>query len=88
MIRIVAATPLEQRRFKDFEPKFKDKPRSISVVPGTGQVRVKVSHDAGQTYDTQKTFVAADTEKAGTLVTFGLLVEIECTGSAVVVLSD
>lgn len=87
MFTITAATPLAQRRLKDFEPKYKDKPRSISVLPGTGEVRIKVSHDAGQTYNTQKTFTSADTEKAGTITTFGLYIEIECTGTAVAVLS-
>lgn len=83
--RITSATPAAARRIHDISEKYLTG-RNISAKPGAGEVRIKISHDNGVTFDTVETINGQT--KAGNLGTYDLMMEFECTGNAVMVLSD
>lgn len=67
--------------------------RKISCKPGTGECRIKISHDKGATYDTVEIVTAANLAAgrqalAGGIETYDTKMEFECTENAVIALSD
>jgi hypothetical protein len=82
---INASTPPEDRRFYDIGTVY-DKTRSFAAKPNTGSVNLKTSFDGGTTYDTIYTFTEENV--AGTISTYDMYVEVECTGNAVAVVSN
>lgn len=81
---INSTTPLAQRRFNDGDP-YDQRYRSFAAKLGTGTVVIKESFDNGATYDIVETVAAT---RSGEIVTFDKLLEIECTGNAVVVIGN
>lgn len=81
---ITAATPEAERRYYDLDAFYRPG-RNCSIKPGSGEVHLKVSHDRGLTYDISETFTGP--VKTGPLPIYGMRVEFECTGNAVVVIS-
>ena len=84
-IDINASTPVAQRRFND---RTQTNQRSLICKPGTGEVRIKVSQDQGQTYETVETINNDSEVKNFNVRTFDQRIEIECTGNAICTVSN
>ncbi|MEN3158310.1 hypothetical protein ABC502_07995 [Alkalimonas sp. NCh-2] len=85
MKTITASTPVAERRFHDLDA-FYLRGRNISARPGSGECRIKVSHDDGATYDAVN--VISGQPEAGTIRTYDLKIEFECTADAVLVVGN